>query len=418
MIFRRIYKYLEDSIGLDVDSIGYAGIDNSIRSIMAEHILNNEEELLFGLINSSELRIKLIEMIIVPETWFFRDSKPYDYLKYWLTKNRYLYSYDTLKILSAPCSTGEEPYSIAISLVEFGLTKDSFQIDAIDLSEDSVKKAIDGIYHKVSFRGDDKYFLDKYFTKIGLNRFQLNNDIRGLVNFRRDNILNLKTIQSLEKYHIIFFKNLLIYLTSDARLIVLNKIKQILHPKGVLFTGHTETTYFLRYGFSMIKFPHSFALTLSEIEQSKPKDNVINKIQNKTNIRTSRKVFDDFNHNGTTNKAEQKNETSKPEKRKEINPLERIQDLADKGNFEKALELCIEYSLKNKADENCYFLQGLIFEGMNDKENAIIQYNKVLYLSPYHTNTLLHLSLLYENMGKLNQAKTMKERLSRSIKRS
>jgi chemotaxis protein methyltransferase WspC len=418
MIFKKIYKYLEDSIGLDIESIGSTGIDNSIRAIMAEHQISSEDELLLSLRNSTNLHYLLFEKIIVPETWFFRDSKPYEYLDLWLHQNKELYYDRTLKILSAPCSTGEEPYSIAISLIESGFPKELFQIDAIDISEVSIKKATEGIYHKVSFRGNDKYFMDKYFTEIGMNRYQLDEEIRGLVNFRRDNILNLLTINPLEKYHVIFFKNLLIYLTNDARLKAVSRIRQLLHPKGVLFTGHTETSYFLQHGYAMVKFPHSFALTLSEEEPKKQKDKVINTLQNKSNIKAIKKEFTRTKSNGTPKEETPKKEESVPEKIKDENPLEKVKDLADKGQFEQALELCMKYSSKNKTDENCYFLQGVIFEAMNDRDNAIIQYNKVLYLSPYHIEALLHLSLLYESMGEENQAKSIKDRLSRSMKRS
>jgi chemotaxis protein methyltransferase WspC len=417
MIFKRIYKYLEESIGLDIESIGSKGIDNSIRALMSEHHILTEDEFLLSLNNSSNLHYQLFEKIIVPETWFFRDSKPYEYLDLWLHQNKELYYDKTLQILSAPCSTGEEPYSIAISLIESGFPKELFQIDAIDISEVSINKAINGIYHKVSFRGNDKYFIDKYFTEIGMNRYQLEKDIRSLVNFRRDNILNLLTINPLERYHVIFFKNLLIYLTNDARLKAVRRIRQLLHPRGVLFTGHTETSYFLQHGFSMVKFPHSFALTLTDEEPKKPKDKVINTLQSKSNIKAIKRDLTKTKKNGVPKKEAPKKEEQVPEKVNEEKPLDKIKALADKGQFEQALELCMEYSQKNKTDENCYFLQGVIFEAINDKDNAIIQYNKVLYLSPYHIEALLHLSLLYESMGEEDQAKSIKDRLSRSMKR-
>jgi chemotaxis protein methyltransferase WspC len=416
MIYKKIHKYLEDEIGLDIDSIGAAGIDRSIMSFMADHSITTTDELIFELRSSAALSSLLLERIIVPETWFFRDTKPFEYLELWLQQNKDLYKNDMLRILSAPCSTGEEPYSIAIALTEAGLTKDRFQIDAIDISEESIKKAKKGEYHKVSFRSDDKYYMNKYFISKEINRFQLSDEIKSMVNFRKDNILNLMTIKPFEKYHIVFFKNLLIYLTPASRLRVMQKIKQLLHQRGVLFTGHSESSFFLQHGFSVVNFPHSFALTLSTDSPLLSKEKVINTIQSKSNIRTVRKQFVVKDSNGTSGKETQRIAPIIPEKKEEVGIIQKIKALADKGHFEKALEMCIDYSQKNKTDSDCYFLQGLIFEGMDDKENAIIQYNKALYLSPSHVDALLHLSLLYESIGQKKQARSLKDRLSRIMK--
>ncbi len=414
MIYNRIYKYLEDEIGLDINSIGTASIDSSIKLLMTENNIETIDELLHNLKHLPKFHSLLFEKIIVPETWFFRDAKPFEFLSIWLRQNKVFFQREKLKILSAPCSTGEEPYSIAIALTEQGLPKDSFRIDAIDISGDSIIKAKKAEYHKISFRGDDKYFLDKYFTPRGDKRFGLKREIRDMVDFRQDNILRLITIKPFEKYHVIFFKNLLIYLNADARMKTMNKIKQLLHPKGVLFTGHTETSYFLQYGFSMVKYPHSFALSINKANTAIAKDKVINNIQSKASIKTNaRKDFTLRDTNGTSKQIEPAEITDSTEIKEEKTQLGKIKQLADKGYFDKALDMCIEYSGKNKSDYEAYFLQGLIYEAINDKDNAAIQYNKVLYLMPDHSDALLHLSLLYESAGLEKQARSVRERLLR-----
>ena len=106
---------------------------------------------------------KLIEEVIIPETWFFRDSKPFQSLDT-LVKKKYIKTIASgkkLRILSAPCSTGEEAYSIAMVMINNGLTSNQFHIDAIDISNRNIEIASIGIYGLNSFRGGDLGFRDK-----------------------------------------------------------------------------------------------------------------------------------------------------------------------------------------------------------------------------------------------------------------
>src|SRR6266446_6784075 len=105
--------------------------------------------------NSSEDLQALVEQIVVPETWFFRDVQPFRFVGRWVATEAARSGPERVfRVLSIPCSTGEEPYSIAMSLLDRGVPAGSFTIDAADVSRRSLAHARAGRYGKRSFRGN------------------------------------------------------------------------------------------------------------------------------------------------------------------------------------------------------------------------------------------------------------------------
>ena len=111
-------------------------------------------------LDKDELK-ELIELIVVSETWFFRDSHPFDLLKKHAVGHIAKYG-PPYRVLSAPCATGEEPYSIVIALLDAGLSPKSFTVDGVDISDRALDKARNGLYTSYSFRSDPVN--RRYFT--------------------------------------------------------------------------------------------------------------------------------------------------------------------------------------------------------------------------------------------------------------
>src|SRR4051812_11405689 len=133
---------------------------------------------------------ELLETIVVKETWFFRDGEPFQTFAR-LVRERWL-GYQTkrpVRVLSLPCSTGEEPYSLVIALLEAGVKPEMFQVDAVDISARALIKARRALYGPNSFRGKDISFRDRYFhhTKEG---YVLCPAVRSAVRFIEGNILD------------------------------------------------------------------------------------------------------------------------------------------------------------------------------------------------------------------------------------
>ncbi|MGC3960593.1 MAG: CheR family methyltransferase [Verrucomicrobiota bacterium] len=187
-----IEAILRKGIGLDAASIGSSLIERTVRLRMKLHGLKATADYEQMLLSSPAEFNELIEAIVVTETWFFRDREPFNAFTAiavgeWLPKHSD--SDEPMRILSVPCSSGEEPYSLAMCLLDAGVPQERFQIDAVDISQNALTRAARGIYGKNSFRGQDLGFRTRHFTERP-EGFALSPIVRQQVNFQRDNVLD------------------------------------------------------------------------------------------------------------------------------------------------------------------------------------------------------------------------------------
>jgi chemotaxis protein methyltransferase CheR len=196
--------------------------------------------------NDRALQASIVDAITTHETLFFRDDSPFQALTHKVVPDLIDAKANTafpkrLRIWSAACSTGQEPYSLAITLRELIPDIDSWdvRIHASDVSNESVQKASAGFYaaHEIE-RGLDKARLNKYFTANG-GTWQAKHEIRGLISFERRNLL--EPFRGLGPFDIIFCRNVAIYFTPTARDDMFNRLAQVLNPNGYLFIGSQES---------------------------------------------------------------------------------------------------------------------------------------------------------------------------------
>ncbi|MCI0413890.1 protein-glutamate O-methyltransferase CheR [bacterium] len=240
-IVPEIESYLRDSVGLDPDSTPRM-IGRAVDRILSEKRIDDAACYL-EILKSSEAEFDyLLEQVLVPETWFFRYPEAYHYLKRWVQdqtsrKNR-------LRILSVPCSTGEEPYSIAMTLLDAGLLPEQFVIDGADINARALDKARTGTYTPNSFRGFFLTHQDRYFEKHQQD-FQLKKNILSMVNFCLWNVHQEPPAVLKTRYDIIFCRNLFIYFHAEAQNKMMLTLRRLLDEDGLLFTGHAEAGPFL-----------------------------------------------------------------------------------------------------------------------------------------------------------------------------
>src|SRR5262249_28978799 len=137
---------------------------------------------------------ELIETVVVPETWFFRDAKAFEVLAEFVVHEWLPASpQGSLKILSGPCSTGEEPYSVAMALLDVGMPAHRFTIDAVDISARAVAKAKAGVYGANSFRGQSLEFRERYFEETAIG-YTLKRSVCRSVAFHQSNLLSAEQL--------------------------------------------------------------------------------------------------------------------------------------------------------------------------------------------------------------------------------
>ena len=185
----------------------------------------------------------VVEAMTTNETFFFRDKIPFDHLRDTilpaLIQSRA--SRRTLRIWSAACSTGQEPYSIAMCLKEKAAMLAGWRIEIIgtDLSQEVLEKSKSGIYSQFEVqRGLPIQLLVKYFAQIG-EMWQLNADIRGMVQYRKLNLL--QDFSSLGKFDVIFCRNVLIYFDQETKAAIFERIAKVLEADGMLMLGAAES---------------------------------------------------------------------------------------------------------------------------------------------------------------------------------
>jgi len=215
-----IASLLSKRVGFDAKIIGDRKLSKAIQARQRLCDLPDISAYCKALQQSPEEFDQLVEQLVVPETWFFRDRNPFDFLikfvrSEWLPKS----GGSKLQVLSVPCSTGEEPYSIAIALLEAGLNINQFSVDAVDISQQALDRARQAIYSKNSFRGADWVDRNRYF-QLTNDRYTVCPNVRNAVKFRQGNLLNELALIKIglvrTKYDIIFCRNLLIYLENSA----------------------------------------------------------------------------------------------------------------------------------------------------------------------------------------------------------
>jgi chemotaxis protein methyltransferase CheR len=191
--------------------------------------------------NKHEIQ-RLINLVTINETYFFREKNQIEYMIRNAIPELIKKGKKNFKIWSAACSTGEEPYSIAILLKESSLlSRYNFEITATDIDTEVLEKAKLGVYKKTSFRNiNDEKLLMKYF-EIQNQNYYLKNEIKSVVKIMYLNLMENGIIKYLGKMDFIFCRNVLIYFDVEMKKRVAELFYKILNDDGYLFLGYAET---------------------------------------------------------------------------------------------------------------------------------------------------------------------------------
>jgi len=210
-------------------------LKNKVSSFCRQRKIPSFENLLRGIQGDAVLKQELIDYLTTNETFFYREIKQIKELVE-LVKRK---NFTNATILCAPCATGEEPYSIAIKLLEGDVAASRFHIVAIDINADAIAKAKKAVYKERNIRNLSAEILHKYFT-LENERYILKESVKSCVSFEVANIFD-DSFARLGKFDFVFSRNMLIYFDKETKL----RAKSILESMRKdethdIFFGHAD----------------------------------------------------------------------------------------------------------------------------------------------------------------------------------
>lgn len=414
----RFGQLLKQRIGLDVESVGQVVIERAIRQRMKATLCNDEDGYWQTLVNSPAEQHALVEAVVVPETWFFRYPGSFSVLAE-LAQDRLtaLKHARALRIISLPCSTGEEPYSIVMALLDAGLQLSSFEVEALDVSERVLALAGHGLYGRNSFRGDDLTFRDRYFTAEG-ERFRLHESVRSKVRLQCANLLDANLHTTRQPYDFVFCRNLLIYFDRPTQLQALTALKRLLSPEGAIFTGPAETGLFSQNGLQAIGVPLSFAFKLAAPSvKAKPQAPALvakSALPARSALRPA--LTKPAPARAALSTFKPKEPSAPAPTAAVVNAeLALIEALANQGRTSEAQQACEALLTKQGPSAAVFYWLGLLSDVAGQPDAAQNHYRKALYLEPEHSDALSHLAMLLEARGDRAGAQRLRDRASRGV---
>jgi chemotaxis protein methyltransferase CheR len=204
---------------------------------------------------------RLTNVLTVNETYFYREDDQFKCLSAnilpELTAGRR--RGDRVRIWSMPCSTGEEPYSIAIHLLENWAKVDDFEIEIIasDIDTNVLRLAAEGLYDARSLHRLSRDLIQRYFTHAGAERFRLVDAIRQSVRFTHVNVSDAAAMRAYTALDVIFCRNMLIYFDDKSRRQTVESFYDGMVDGGFICLGHSESMSRISPLFKVRAFPHA-----------------------------------------------------------------------------------------------------------------------------------------------------------------
>lgn len=441
---RDIERLLRDTMGLDAQTLGANAVERAVRARLAALSPDPCDASSYSLywqrlLQSPQELQALIEAVVVPETWFFRHRAAFTALAQMALDERKARSGTmrealALRLLSLPCATGEEPYSIAMTMLDAGFAANEFTVDALDISERALAVAREGLYGRNSFRGPpaSMQFREHYFTKED-DSFRVVDALRTQVRWHSGNLFDASLADRLGTFDFVFFRNVLIYFDREGQCRAIAALLRLMRLGATLFAGPAEGGTLTSNGMTSTGHVQAFSFratgpvsdvvpspagishiagTLGSFNTTLPVSPVDAAAQRRTPaihvahagparafaplpptppVAPSVAVIDDI--------------------RKQ---LERARVAADAGDFVQAVALCRHVLATDRANAQAEYLLGLVEDARGDAQGALIHYRRALYLDPAHYEALVHCAAQLDARGDTAGAKRLLERAERT----
>jgi chemotaxis protein methyltransferase WspC len=411
---QRFFDFLKERIGLDVASVGPAIIERAVRQRMTAQQALTADEYWHALQGSRDEQQALIEAVIVPETWFFRYPESFATLaRLAMARLAEIKGMRALRILSLPCSTGEEPYSIAMALFDAGFAPHQFKVEGLDVSPLSIERAKRAVYGKNSFRGQLSDFRERHFSAEG-ELYRLSARVCEQVRLQVGNLLDPGLLANEPPYDFVFCRNLLIYFDQPTQQQVFEVLKRLTHVDGVLFIGPAEGSLLGRLGLRSIGIPQSFAFSRHNDPEPPPQPTFVpTPLPVRQPVRSvapppmrSRPFTSIAPAPGSSQPCVALGDAAAL--------LASIAALANEGKSAEARAACEQYLRSHEPVAQVFYWLGLLSDVAGSALEAQGFYRKALYLEPQHPEALVHLAALLASKGDAAGARRLQERAARS----
>ncbi|QEH31895.1 putative biofilm formation methyltransferase WspC [Aquisphaera giovannonii] len=445
----RIEALLAARIGLDTATVGANLVSRAVRQRMAERGVADADRYVELLERSEEEAQALVEVVVIPESWFFRDDAPFRLFREharagWVAQP----GRAPLRAMSIPCAGGEEPYSLAIAMAEVGLPPERHRLDAVDVSLRRLDAAREGVYSANAFRGGDLAYRDRYFRRHPRG-FEIDPALRGRVRFLGGSILDPALLKHEPPYDVIFCRNLLIYLGDAARAAAMATLDRLLAADGLLVIGHADRLGLAGRGplFAPVGEPRAFAyrraLSLPAPSRAMPRlpsppptsrrpppkasphPTVVGGESRNPDLPLTKVELDGVPRPDTRARwigpssppgppTAPPAPPSPPAAEEVDSLLARATELANANRADEAIAACNEYLKGPRRSAAVYAMLGVLYQSIGNRRGAEDSFKKAAYLDPDHDEAHLALALIAERRGEKAEAAAHRRRAERA----
>lgn len=395
---------LSRSLGLAAREFGFHNTSEFIMWL-SSNILNNEQ-----------IEI-LATYLTIPETYFWREPHVFTALTDFIIpeivnseKNRK----KSIRIWSAGCSTGEEPYSLAIALHRTIKNIEDWDITimATDINPKVIDKAKSGIYGTWSFRNTPEWLKSRYFHRLNGNNYEIIPEIKKLVTFSSLSLTQMPSFSQDKKLDIIFCRNVLMYFTNEWVRKISDNLYYNLSENGWFVVASCELSSNMFPKFKTVNFPgavlykkgnEEFVTLLNSSE-------ILSTTTTNVNVKPTSLNGSAYNETEiTSQKVPELQQCSNNDNQIAINNIalsvneKSIRELANEGHLEDALLLCNKIISSDRLVPGLYLLRASILQELNMNKEAIESLRQAIYIDPDYIMgyfTLGNLSVLKGNIRK------------------
>lgn len=412
LLLARLSDFVETSMGLHFPPARLGDLERGICSAAGEFGFNTVESCIEWLLSSpvSHSQIEtLASHLTVGETYFFRDTKVFEILETHILPeiiNARRGREQNLRIWSAGCSTGEEPYSLGILLARIlpDLQDWNITILATDIAPLSLKKASEGMYSEWSFRDTPRWLKDGCFKRRQRN-FEIAPHIKRMVTFSYHNLVEdpyPAIINTTNAMDIIFCRNVLMYFSRDRANAVMHNLSRCLVDGGWLVISPVEAPH---AGLSPLLYPVRFPGTILYRKGAKPRDDSTRPISTPEAPKAKQKTAITAKPSAARTRRQDKAPPVPEHILSDIGQMSnQARLLADQGRLVDALVVCENAIQSDKLNPALHYLQATILQEIGRAGDAAAALKRAIYIDQDFVIAYFSLGHLMQRQGKKKEA--------------